>query len=283
MKYNKLVLAPLLIAVTSALAQSKPTTSGYAPVNGLKIYYETYGQGAPVVLLHGAFMNIGANWAELLPLLSKTHQVIALELQGHGRTADIDRPFSLPALASDVAGVLQHLHIKQATVIGYSFGAAVAYQFTVAYPQLVEKLVIISGVYKQKGWLPQVHEAIKGITPELFANTPMKQAYDSLAPNPAQWPAFISKMIKFSAQDFDLGDDNIKRIAAPVLLIAGDNDGLAPQYTARTYQLLGGGVVGDMAGLPKSQLAVIPASTHVSLMSKTAELAGVILPFLNNK
>lgn len=280
MKYITLCLSLIIFTTTASLAQQKPTTSGYAPVNGLKIYYETYGEGSPLVLLHGAFMSIGANWAQLMPELSKTHKVIAVELQGHGRTADIDRPFSLAALADDVAGILKYLHIKQADVMGYSFGAAVSYQLAIAHPQLVKKLVIISGVYKSNGWLPQVQQAIKGITPEVFANTPMKHMYDSLAPDPSHWGTFITKMVKFAGQDFDLGDDNIKHLSGPVLLIMGDNDGADLQYTVRTYQLLGGGVSGDMSGLPPSQLAVIPGASHVSLMSKTEELSGIIVPFL---
>lgn len=267
--------------MTASIAQQKPTTSGYAPVNGLKIYYESYGEGAPIVLLHGSFMTIGTNWGQLIPELSKTHKVIALEMQGHGHTADSDRPYSYTALADDVAGLLKYLDIKQADIIGYSFGAPIAYQLAIAHPQLVGKLVIISGVYKKAGWLPQVQQAISGITPALFANTPMKQAYDSVAPDPAHWAAFITKMVKFAGQDFDLGDDNIKHLSSPVLMIMGDNDGVDLQYTTRTYQLLGGGVIGDLAGLPKSQLAIIPNSSHVGLMGKTEILSGIMLPFLS--
>jgi pimeloyl-ACP methyl ester carboxylesterase len=281
MKNILLLLSLLIIIMTTSLAQQKPTSSGYAPVNGLNIYYETYGEGAPLVLLHGSFMTIGTNWGQLIPALSKTHQVIAVEMQGHGHTADTDRPYSYPTLADDVAGLLKYLHIGQADIVGYSFGAPIAYQLAIAHPQLVGKLVIISGVYKRKGWQPQVRDAIAGITPELFDNTPMKLAYDSVAPVPAHWAAFITKMVKFAAQDFDLGDDHIKKLSSPVLLIMGDNDGVDLQYTASTYQLLGGGVIGDFAGLPKSQLSIVPNSSHVSLMGKTEVLSGLILPFLS--
>ncbi|QIL41831.1 alpha/beta hydrolase [Pedobacter sp. HDW13] len=281
MKNIILSLSLIIFIMTASVAQQKPASSGYAPVNGLKIYYETYGEGAPLVLLHGAFMTIGTNWSQLIPELAKTHKVIAVEMQGHGRTADIDRPYSYTALADDVAGLLKYLNIKKTDVIGYSFGAPISYQMAIAHPQLVGKLVIISGVYKRAGWLPQVQQAISGITPEVFASSPIKQVYDSLAPNPSHWAKFITKMVKFAAEDFDLGEDNIKHLSSPVLLIMGDNDGVDLQYTARTYQLLGGGIPGDMAAMPKSQLAIIAGASHVGLMGKTEILSGLILPFLS--
>lgn len=280
MKNTLLSLSLIIVMMTSSFAQLKPSTSGYAPVNGLKIYYETYGEGTPLILLHGSFMTIGTNWSQLIPKLSATHKVIALELQGHGRTADADRPYSHAALADDVAGVMKYLHIEQADVAGYSFGAAVAYKLAIVHPALVRKLVIISGVYKRSGWQPQVRDALKGITPELFAHTPMKQAYDSVAPDPGHWAAFITKMVKFAGEDFDFGDEHIQKLGMPVLLIMGDNDGVDLAYTMHTYQLLGGGVIGDFSGLPASRLAVIPGSSHVSLMSRTGELSGSMLSFL---
>lgn len=277
---NSILLTLIMFMMAVSYAQQKPSSSGYAPVNGLKLYYETYGEGPPLVLIHGSFMNISMNWGQLIPELSGSHKVIAMELQGHGRTADIDRPYSYAALADDIAGLLKYLKIDKADVAGYSFGGAIAYQLAMAHPQLVKKLIIISAVYKTAGWLPQVQETIKGLTPEALAQTPLKQAYDALAPDPSHWAAYITKMSNYVKQGFDLGDDNIKHISSPVLLIMGDNDGSDLQYTARTYQLLGGGIAGDLGELPKSQLAIIPGVSHVSLMMQTSKLAGLILPFI---
>lgn len=280
-----LAFALLMIGIqtNAQTVSAHPTTSGYAPVNGLKMYYEIYGEGRPLVLLHGSFMTIGMNWGQLIPELSKSHKVIALEMQGHGRTADIDRPYSYPAMADDIAGLLKYLKIDSADVLGYSFGGAVAYQLAIAHPQLVKKLVIISGVYKSTGWLPPVQQGIKGLTPEVLGHTPLKQAYDALAPDTSHWATFVTKMVTLAKQDFDLGDDHIKHLASPTLLIMGDNDGVDLQYTALTYQLMGGGTFGDMAGLPPSQLAIVPGTTHVTLMMQTATLAGLITPFLDKK
>ncbi|WP_246484966.1 alpha/beta fold hydrolase [Chitinophaga qingshengii] len=280
MKNILLLLTLILFTMTTSYAQQKPTTSGYAPVNGLKLYYETYGEGTPLVLIHGSFMNIGMNWGQLIPALSKSHKVIALEMQGHGRTADIDRAYSYEGLAGDVAGLLNYLNIKQADVVGYSLGGTIAYQLAIAHPEMIKKLIIISGVYKTAGWLPQVQQAIKGLTPETLAQTPLKQAYDALAPDPSHWAAFIKKLMILEGKDFDLGDDHIKHLP-PTLLIMGDNDGSDLQYTAHTYHLMGGGVCGDLEGLPKSQLAILPGVTHVSLMMETAKLTGLILPFID--
>lgn len=243
--------------------------SGYVPVNGLKIYYEIHGSGKPLVLLHGAYMTISLNFSELIPELSKTRKVIAIELQGHGRTADSDRPFSYDALASDVAGVLKHLKIDRADVLGYSFGGTVALAFGIQHPELVDKMVIVSTVFKYEGWLPEGREVLKTITPEMFEQTPLKTVYDSLAPDPKYWPKFVKKLVQFDTQGFNLGEEKIKAIKSPVLLVMGDNDGVDIAHKAEMYRLLGGNVFGDIAGLPRSQLAIIPGTTHVSLMMQT--------------
>jgi pimeloyl-ACP methyl ester carboxylesterase len=276
--------------VTSAHAQqpqnSKPKTlvsSGYAPVNGLKMYYEIHGAGKPVVLLHGSYMNIDMNYGPLITKLAPTHKVIALEMQGHGRTADIDRPFSYKAFADDVAGLLKFLKVDSADIIGYSLGGTVALQMGINHPQLVKKLVIISSVYKFTGWQPDVRQVFLSFKPEFFDNTPLKPAYQKIAPDPAHWSAFVKKNIQFDTTDFDLGADKIKAMRSPVLLIKGDNDGVDLNHITDLYRLCGGGTFGDMAGLPKSQLAIFPGTTHVTVMMETDKLAGVIQPFLDNK
>ncbi|MGZ3925059.1 MAG: alpha/beta fold hydrolase, partial [Flavisolibacter sp.] len=216
----------LFIASQSNGQQIKPSNSGYAPVNGIRIYYEVYGAGKPVVLLHGAFYTIDMNWGQLIPELSKTRKVIAIEMQGHGHTPFSDRKLSITTLASDVTGVMDYLKIDSADVVGYSMGGSVAYQFAVQNPKRLRKLVIISSTYKTNGWLPEISRGFENFKPEFFDNTPMKAAYDAVAPDKSKWRSFIEQMIAFAGVPFDVGDSNISKIAAPVLIIAGDNDGL---------------------------------------------------------
>ncbi|RYD87800.1 MAG: alpha/beta hydrolase, partial [Sphingobacteriales bacterium] len=239
--------------------------TGYAPVNGLNLYYEIHGEGTPLVLVHGSYMTV-AGWEELLPELAKKHKVIAFEMQGHGHTADIDRPFSYTAMADDIAKALKYLNIEKADVLGYSFGGTIAFELAITHPELVNRLVIVSSVYKYEGWLPQVRNALKGFKEDFFDNTPMKTAYDKVAPDKAHWHAFVKKMMQFDTQTFDLGAANIKNIKAPVLLLMGDNDGVDLNHTVEMYRLLGGGIFADMHGLPKSQLAIMPGKGHVALV-----------------
>ena len=262
----------------SANAQVKPSASGYAPVNGIKMYYEVYGEGRPVVLLHGAFYTIDLNWGQLIPELAKTRKVIAVEFQGHGHTPYSDRKLAFPTLASDVAGVMDYLKIDSADVVGYSMGGSVAYAFAIQYPKRLRKLVIISSTYKSTGWLPQVTSAFKMFKPEFFNNTPLQTAYDAVAPDKGDWTKFLEHMFVFAAEPFDLGDANVAKITAPVLIISGDNDGLNKVELAKTYELLGGGVSADMGPMPKSHLAIVPSQTHVGLMMQTS----MILNYLNN-
>jgi pimeloyl-ACP methyl ester carboxylesterase len=276
-----LIIAMLFFTVLQSKGQqSKPADSGYVPVNGLKVYYEVYGEGKPLVLLHGAFMTIEMNWGQLIPELSKTRKVIAIEMQGHGHTPFSDRKFDLATMASDVEGVMGHLKVDSADVVGYSMGGSVAYQLTIQSPKRVKKLVIISSTYKTSGWLPVVNNGFKGFKPEFLMNTPLKTAYDAVAPDKTKWTKFLEQMIVFVKTPFDMGDANIAKITSPVLLISGDNDGLDKVELMKTYQLLGGGVSADLAPMPKSHLAVVPSQGHVSLMMQTKTILGYLDGFL---
>lgn len=275
-----LIIFIFLLTASQSNAQQKPSASGYAPVNGIKVYYEVYGEGNPIVLLHGAFYTIGMNWSELIPELSKTRKVIAIELQGHGHTAFSERKMDFLTLAKDVAGVMDHLKIDSADVAGYSMGGSVAYQFATQFPKRLKKLVIISSTYKTSGWQPEVTNALKNMKPEFLTETPMKTAYDAVAPDKTKWTKFLEKMIAFAGTPFNVGDDKIAKIKSPVLLISGDNDGIDKIELAKTYKLLGGSVLADFSGLPKSQLAVVPAQGHVSLMMQTKLILGYLNDFL---
>jgi pimeloyl-ACP methyl ester carboxylesterase len=285
LKAHNFIQSILLIAIVmsthqSIAQQNKPSGSGYAPVNGIKIYYEVYGEGIPVVLLHGAYYTIDMNWGQLIPELSKTRKVIAIEMQGHGHTPFSDRKLSRATLASDVESVMDHLKVDSADLVGYSFGGSVAYQFAIQSPKRLRKLIIISAAYKSSGWLPEVTKAFKNLKPELFDNTPLKAAYDAVAPDKTKWTKFLEQMIASATTPYDLGDSNIAKIAAPVLLISGDNDGMDKIELIKTYQLLGGAVTADFGVNPKSQLAIVPGQGHVSLMMQTQTILGYLNSFL---
>lgn len=281
--FTVLLVASMLAGLNSYAQPLAPASSGYAQVNGAKIYYEVYGTGDPIVLLHGAYMTINSNWSGLIPILSKTRKVIALELDGHGHTPLSQRPYSYQTLASDVAAVLKHLKIESADVLGFSYGGTVAFQFAIEYPAMTKKLMIISSTYKSEGWLGIMYTMLAGIKPNAFDNTPIRSEYIKVAPDTANWHKFIATMIKFSAEKFNLGDDKIKNIKVPVLLIMGDNDGTDKKVLAETYSLLGGNVFGDVVGIPKSQLAILPAKGHGTLMMDTEAIAAIVASFLATK
>nr|WP_295932466.1 alpha/beta hydrolase [uncultured Dyadobacter sp.] len=281
--FSLLMLAVALFPRTltaQEITSPKPLKSGYAPVNGLKMYYEIHGQGQPLVLLHGSFMTISLNWGQIIPELAKTHQVIAVEMQGHGHTADIDRPITYQAMAADVAGLLNHLRIASADVLGYSLGATIGMQLAIEHPELVRKLVFISSAFKTEGWTKATRDQIAMLKPEFLVNTPLKTEYDKYAPDPKHWNAFISKMLVFENQRFDLGIDKIRKLKMPILIINGDNDGVEFEHSAELYRAFGGGVMADVMAAPKSQYAIIPGTSHVTLMMDTPRLTATIVPFL---
>jgi pimeloyl-ACP methyl ester carboxylesterase len=276
-----LMSAMLFLAALKANGQQiKPVKSGYAPVNGIEVYYEVYGEGKPLILLHGAFYTIEMNWGQLIPELSKTRKVIAIEFQGHGHSPYSDRKLDIATLARDVEGVMNYLKIDTADVAGYSMGGSVAYQFAVQSPERLSKLVIISSTYKTDGWLPVVSTGFKNFKPEFFDNTPLKTGYDAVAPDKTKWPKFVKQMIDFAQTPFNCGDSNIAKITAPVLIISGDNDGTNKVELMKTYQLLGGGVAADLQPMPKSHLAIVPSQSHVGLMMQTKTILGYLDDFL---
>src|SRR6187397_3580331 len=246
-----LLIAIMFIASSSSGQKIKPSNSGYAPVNGINVYYEVYGEGKPLVLLHGAFYTIDMNWGQLIPELSKTRKVIAIEMQGHGHTPFSERELSITTLASDVEKVMDYLKIDSADVAGFSMGGSIAYQFAVQSPKRLRKLVIISSTYKTNGWLPVVNSAFDDFKPEFFDNTPLKAGYDAVAPDKTKWRKYLEQMFAFAKVPFNVGDSNIARIAAPVRIISGDNDGTDKIELIKTYQLLGGGVTADIQPMPK--------------------------------
>jgi pimeloyl-ACP methyl ester carboxylesterase len=256
--------------------------SGYAPVNGLQMYYEIHGSGGvPVVLLHGAYMSTGL-MEFLLSGLAKTRQVIATDFQGHGRTADVDRPIQYEQMADDVAALMEHLGIAQADIIGYSMGGSVALQVAMRHPDLVRKVVAASGQYRLDGLYPEVIAGIAtNSTPELMMGTPWYENYASVAPNPDDFPMLVEKLKRLDAEEFAWDEAQIEAIAAPTLLVYGDADVIRPEHMVDLFRLLGGGVPGDFTGLPKARLAILPSTTHVGVMNRADWLLPMITEFLD--
>ncbi len=263
-------------------AQQKPTT-GYAPVNGVKMYYEIHGNGEPVVLLHGAFMTI-TGWNDWIHELAKTRKVIAVEMQGHGRTADIKRDITSENLSDDVARLLDHLKIPKADIVGYSLGGGVAMQCAIRHPEKVRKVVSISAVIRLDGWVKEGREALPNLTAEVFKGTPMEAEYKRLSPTPDKFPAFVKHVVAMVAKPYDFGADKFKATKAPMFFIHGDADGVRFEHIAEMYRLKGGGNIhGDMQPRVESRLAILPDTTHVTLMNHRKTLVPMINDFLNAK
>jgi pimeloyl-ACP methyl ester carboxylesterase len=280
MKTTALLLMMLVPAVV--LAQEKPTT-GYAPVNGLKMYYEVHGSGDPVVLLHGAFMTITNNWTDWIGELSKTRKVIAVEMQGHGRTADIDRDITNENLADDVAALLEQLKIPRADLIGYSMGGAVAMQCAIRHPDKVRKVVVISSMFRRDGMVEEARDAIPNLTADAFKDTPIEAEYKKLSPTPDDFPKFVKRMIATASKGHDFGADKLKATTAPMFFIHGDADGVRLEHVAEMFRLKGGEVHGDMKPRSASRLAILPNTTHVTLMQRMAVIVPMVNDFLDAK
>jgi len=256
--------------------------SGYVPVNGLEMYYEIHGSGRPLVLLHGNLSTIGTSFGKVLPKLSSTRRMMAVEQQGHGHTADIDRPFSLEQWAQDTTALLRHLGIKQADFFGYSSGGAVALEVALRSPALVRKLIWAGGTsYSRDGLYPELLAAGDVMKPADPDGSPFQQAYASIAPHPEHWHRLVAKITDLDRATLGWPRKAIASIKAPTLLIIGDSDIVRPEHVVEMFRLLGGGVAGDLVGLPRSQLAILPGTTHVTLADRDQWLASMITAFLN--
>jgi pimeloyl-ACP methyl ester carboxylesterase len=261
------------------------TQTGYAPLGDLNMYYEVHGRGRPLILLHGAYMTIDL-MGPIVPELAKTRQVIAAEQQGHGRTADVDRPLTYEHMADDTAALMRHLGIDSADVFGYSMGGGTALQLAIRHPELVRKLVVASASYTSDGMHAVALEMFPSITPELFAGSPIEEAYLRTAPNPADFPRLVEKLKQLDVTPYAWPEQDIRGIAAPTLIVVGDSDGVRLEHAVELFGLLGGGVMGDLSGMPSSQLAVLPGTAHFvppgfGLLDRTDWLLAMIPPFLD--
>lgn len=271
------------LVVPSIRAQETPAEGQYAPINGLNMYYEIHGQGDPLILLHGGLGGI-VEFGALLPALAETRQVIAVELQGHGHTADIERPMNYEVLADDVAALIEYLDLEQADVMGYSLGGGVALRTAIQHPEAVRKLVLVSATFSSEGIHPEFRMGMQAMSAESAAQmleTPMYQFYASVAPKLDDWATFVGKVGAMTSADYDW-TEAVKTVAAPTLILAGDNDMFPPSHAVELFSLLGGGVAGGMLpGLPSSQLAILPHTMHFDILTQVDVLLPIVNPFLD--
>ncbi|MHA6690843.1 alpha/beta fold hydrolase [Devosia sp. A449] len=275
------IITGLLLASSAAFAQSEPV-GATVPVNGMEMYYEVSGTGDPLIVLHGAYMNIPTMGA-IIPKLAETHKVYALEFQGHGRTNDIDRPITYPNLASDVAAFMDAVGVEKADIFGYSMGAAAGLRLAIDHPEKVDQLVAASVAYDISGWQPAFTAFIPNMTPEMFVGTPMEDEWKKLAVNPDGFRPVVEKLIALESEPM-AWEAEVKTLAAPMLIIAGDADVSTLEHNVALFRLLGGGDMGDMgAPLSPSRLAILPATSHTAVINQVDLLYGLIEPFLQGQ
>jgi pimeloyl-ACP methyl ester carboxylesterase len=251
------------------------------PVNGLKMYYEIHGKGDPVVLLHGSFMTITNNWTAMIPQLSKSRQAIAVEMQGHGRTADIDRDFSYENLADDIAALLDDLKIKRADLLGYSLGGGVAMQVAIRHPEKVRKVVSISAAFRHDGLVKEAVEAFPRMEPGMFKGSPIETEYKRLSPTPDKFDTFVKRVVQMAIKPYDFGAEKLKATKAPILFIHGDADGVRLDHIAEMFRSKGGEIHGDLRPRSESRLAILPNATHITLMDRLDVIVPMVNDFLN--
>ena len=285
MKTKSFFLAMVLAMVLPGVVfgQQKPVT-GYAPVNGLKMYYEIHGQGEPVVLLHGAFMAVTDEWSDFARELSKTRKVIAVEMQGHSRTADIKRDITYENLADDVAGLLDYLKVPSSDIVGYSLGGGVAIECAIRHPDKVRKVVSISAPYARDGWVKAGNDALANLNWEMFKGTPAEIGYKKLSPTPDGFPDLVNHIKTMATRPYDFGADKLRATKAPMFFIFGDADGVRMEHITEMYRLKGGGNIhGDMQPRSPSRLAILPGTTHVTLIERISIIVPMINDFLDAK
>jgi pimeloyl-ACP methyl ester carboxylesterase len=263
---------------------SEQARGDYAEVNGLELYYEVHGDGEPLILLHGG---VGAieMFGEVLPMLAEGRKVIGVDLQAHGRTADIDRPLSYEQMAEDVAALIGHLGFERADVMGYSLGGGVALQTAIRHPDAVRKLVAVSTAFKRDGWYPEVLAGMEQMGPaaaEPMKQTPMYQLYAGVAPRPEDWPVLLTKLGELLSRDYDWSEQ-VAAMQVPTMIVVGDADSIRTAHAVEFFGLLGGGkrdAGWDGSGMPDARLAILPGTTHYDIFYSPA-LASAVTPFLD--
>ncbi len=264
----RVAMASALASTVAAGGSGADAPERYASVNGLKMYYEVHGAGPPLLLLHGAFLTV-ESWGKLVPELARSRQVIAVELQGHGHTADVDRPLSFRQMAADAAALLREIRVERTDVYGYSMGGTVALALAARHPGLVRKLIVHGSTYNKEGWEPEGLKQFAAL-PADFAPKPLKDPYDKVAPDPKRWPVLVAKLKEMEMSFEGLPDGDLKAITAPTLIIMGDREGLRPEQAVAMYRLI-----------PKAQLAILPGADHFLLFTRPDVVLGLMTTFLD--
>jgi pimeloyl-ACP methyl ester carboxylesterase len=255
----------------------------YVSVNAIDMYYEIHGEGRPMVLLHGSLGTIESCFNALLPALATTHRVLAVELQGHGHTPDIDRPLSFEHMAEDVYALLGALGLSSVDLVGYSMGGGVALQLAMRHPEKVQRLVYAGGTsYRRDGLYPEILGDMSSAVDDLDGSV-WHQAYVRSAPDPDAWPRLVRKVTNLDRTFEGWSRQDIQSLRRPALLVIGDSDIVRPEHTMEMFRLLGGGVIGDLAGLPASQLAVLPGTSHVGVLDRIDWMRSMISEFLDER
>lgn len=281
MTFRTALIAAALLLTVPALVEAQ-AEGRRIKVNGMQMYYEVSGIGEPLIVLHGAYMNI-LTMGAIIPKLAKSHKVYALEFQGHGRTTDIDRPITYPNLADDVAGFMDAVGLKKADVFGYSMGAAAGLQLAIRHPDKVNRLAVASVSYDTEGWQPEFKAFIPKMTVEMFVGMPWAAEYRKLAANPEGFPSLVKKLIALEHEPMAWEKD-VRAMKTPVLIITGDADVVTLEHSVAMFRLLGGGIMGDMEKpLPASRLAVLPATSHTAVIAQPDLLHAFIEPFLKGE
>jgi pimeloyl-ACP methyl ester carboxylesterase len=258
----------------------------YADVNGIKLYYETHGTGRPLILLHGG-LGSGEMFGPVLPMLAQHHQVIAVDLQGHGRTADIDRPIDVRLMAGDIAALIDHLGLDKPDVVGYSLGGGVALQTAAQYPDKVRRLVLVSANLRPDAIYAEMRAQqghVSAAAADFMKETPMYQLYQRVAPRPEDFPRLLDKIGQSMSKDYDFTEE-ARGLQMPTLVIAADGDMAPPSHYVEVFKLLDGGLrdggwMGE--GRPKGghALAILPGLTHYNIFSSPL-FAAATLAFLD--
>ena len=286
-------LAALMCAPANAqenmMQMPTPKQSGHAPVNGIELYYAVYGEGEPLVLLHGGFMQNEA-FGPNIPAFAEGRQVIGVDLQGHGRTAAFDRPMTFENMATDVAELIKWLGHKKADVLGYSLGGLTALRLAIDHPDVVDRLVLVAMPYAFSGWHDYNAQSMQGMaaapeaTAEALGASPLYQAYAAVAPNPDNWGKTVAQTSALVAADFDWSAE-VPGIESPTMLLVGDWDAVRTSHTVAFFELLGGGqqdAQWDRSGMGRNRLAVLPNLTHYEI-GTDPRLAATVVPFLEEE
>ncbi|QND54811.1 alpha/beta hydrolase (plasmid) [Phyllobacterium sp. 628] len=278
--------AALSLGLVATATAAEGPKSGYVEAGGIKYYYEIHGEGAPLLLLHGGLGSTDM-FAPILPRLTQGHQVIGVDLQGHGRTELGNRPMSLEAMGDDIATILKSLGHEKVDVLGYSFGGGVAFRFAVQHPEMINRVALVSAGYAQEGFyadMIKMQVTLTGAMADMMKDTPMYKGYKAIAPHPEDFPKLLDAMGEFMRKPYDYSND-VPKLKMPVMLVFGDSDMYRPEHEFKFYQMLGGGLkdAGWMREtMSQNRLAIIPNRTHYDIFF-APELANTVMPFFDRQ